>query len=300
VDQADDHAAAPRPGIDIAPLHDAGIDAGDLLADIIDGQARPFLLLDLKQLRHTGIVQHPLGVAERPHDEPCIALIRRDEGCLDLIVDRGFLRRDEAGSHVDAIGSQGERGHQPAAIADAARCQERYRQGVGRAGQQDEVGDIVFSGMTATFEPVDTHRVAPDFLSLQGVPHGSAFMEDLDSRPLECRHPGLRTPPGRLHDPHARAGDSVDIFGIGRRGEHRQECQVHAERTIGQILAAGDLTRQQLRRTLGEPGDHPQAARIGHRRGKLGQADMMHAALDDRVLDSKQVRDPSSHRSPFG
>src|SRR5690606_4014157 len=50
-----------------------------------------------------------------------------------------------------------------------------------------------------------------------------------------------------------------------------------------------------LRSLLGESGDDAQAAGVGHRRGQLGEADEVHATLDDRVLDAEQFGDACLH-----
>ena len=50
-------------------------------------------------------------------------------------------------------------------------------------------------------------------------------------------------------------------------------------------------------RPLGQAGDDAQAAGVGHRRRELGEADIMHAALDDRMLDAEQFSDCCLHLS---
>ena len=75
---------------------------------------------------------------------------------------RGLPRGDEAGAHVHALGTQCQRGDQAAPIGHAAGGDEGDRQFVGRARQQDEVGDVVLARVTAALEAVDADRVAPD------------------------------------------------------------------------------------------------------------------------------------------
>ena len=52
---------------------------------------------------------------------------------------------------------------------------------------------------------------------------------------------------------------------------------------------------------LRQAGDDAEAAGVGDRRCHLGKADIVHAALDDRMLDAEQFGDAGLHVfSPFG
>lgn len=55
------------------------------------------------------------------------------------------------------------------------------------------------------------------------------------------------------------------------------------------LAAAGDLCGQGFRVRLGQRRDQAEATAVGHGRGELGDADPLHAALDDRVRDAKDV-----------
>jgi hypothetical protein len=55
------------------------------------------------------------------------------------------------------------------------------------------------------------------------------------------------------------------------------------------------ISGQQLGRALRQPGDDAQPAGVGHRRGQFGKADVVHATLDDGVLDAEQVGDAGLH-----
>ena len=69
----------------------------------------------------------------------------RDDGVLDVLVHRRLFRGDEAGPHIHAFCTQGQGGDQTASVGHASGGDEGDRQLVGRAGQQDEVGDVVNS-----------------------------------------------------------------------------------------------------------------------------------------------------------
>src|SRR3954464_11763023 len=59
VDQADYHAAAPGARVHVAVDHDLGIDADDLLENILELERLTLLALDLDQAFDTLVGQHP-------------------------------------------------------------------------------------------------------------------------------------------------------------------------------------------------------------------------------------------------
>jgi hypothetical protein len=56
-----------------------------------------------------------------------------------------------------------------------------------------------------------------------------------------------------------------------------------------------DLVGQQFGRALREAGDDAQAAGVRHGSGQFGEADKVHAALDDGVLDAEHLGDLGLH-----
>src|SRR6185437_14794494 len=69
---------------------------------------------------------------------------------------------------------------------------------------------------------------------------------------------------------------------------------------VGHVAAARDFLGEQLRRLLRQAGDDTKAAGIRHCGCEFGKADIMHAALDDRMLDTEQVSDCCLHvKTPF-
>ena len=246
------------------------------------------------------VVEHALGVAQPAHDQPGIELGGGDDRLLDLVVHRRLFGGDKARAHVHAGGAERQRRDQTARIRHAARSHERYLQFIGGARQQDQVRHVVLARMAAAFEAVDADRIAADALGLERMPHRRAFVNDLDAGSLQRRQILLRASPGGLDDLDAAFDDGADVFRIGRGRKRRQERQVHAERLVGHVAAARDLARQQFRRLLRQPGDDAEPAGIRYRRCQFGEADIMHAALDDRMADAEHFGDGGAQTSLHG
>src|ERR1044072_5065177 len=86
VDEAGDHAAAPGAGIHLALQHDPGIDARDLVVDVVDLEPVALLALDLDEAIDIGVPQHALGVAQAPHDQTGVELGRGDQRVLHVLM----------------------------------------------------------------------------------------------------------------------------------------------------------------------------------------------------------------------
>ena len=154
---------------------------------------------------------------------------------------------------------------------------------------------VGFAEMAAALEAVDGYRIAADRLRFQAVPHAGAFVDHLDAGVLEEWQHLRGIVARRFHDFHAALDDDTHQSGIVGRVDRGQEGQVHTERLVGHVLAARDLVGELFRRALRETGDNAETTRIGHRRCHLGKADIMHAALDDRVLDTEHLGNAGLH-----
>src|SRR6266478_420132 len=120
IDQSDHHAAAPGARIHLAVDHHLGIDAGHLIEDVVDLERPALFPFYLDQAFDALVLQHPLGVAKRAHDQPGVQFGRIEDGLLDVVMDRRLLSRDETSSHVDTAGTERERGDQAPRIGHAA------------------------------------------------------------------------------------------------------------------------------------------------------------------------------------
>ena len=210
-------------------------------------------------------------------------------------MDGRFPGRDETCAHVDAVRPHCERGDKLRGRAHAAGGDKGNFQFFRRAGQQDHVGDIVFAGMAAAFETIDADRVAADALRLQRMADGGAFVNDLDAAFLHGGHIGFRAAAGRFHNLHAAGNDRIDIFWVRRICEARQEREIDADRLVGHVIAFRDFLREVFRRRLRQRRDDAETARVGDGGGHLGEADKMHAALDDRMPDAEQLCNARLH-----
>ena len=158
-----------------------------------------------------------------------------------------------------------------------------------------KLGDVVLARVAAALEAVHAHRVAADRLGLERMADRRALVDHLDPGGFQRRQVRLRVPARGLDDPDPALDDRPDVLGIGRRRECREEGEVHGERPVGHLAAAGNLAGQRLRRLLRQPGDDPPGRRRWRPPRQLGEADKVHPALDDRVLDAKQLGDAGLH-----
>ena len=140
-----------------------------------------------------------------------------------------FLGGDKTRAHVHAVRAQGQGRHETAAIRHAAGGDKRDLELVGRARQQNEIGNVIFAGVAAALEAVDAHGVAADGLGFQGMTHRRAFVDHLDARRLERCQVRFGIAARRLDNPDTAFDDRADVFGIRRRSERRQEREIHAE-----------------------------------------------------------------------
>src|ERR1700733_8075317 len=153
------------------------------------------------------------------------------------------------------------------------------------ARKQNHIGHIVFPGMPAALESIDADSIATDLFGLQRMPDRGAFVNHLDPGGLERRHILFGTAPGRFNDLDSAFPDGRDVFRIGRRGECGKESQIDAKRLVGQVVTARNFLGQQFRRSLRQAGDNAETSGIRYRGCEFGKIDIVHAALDDRMLD---------------
>jgi hypothetical protein len=111
--------------------------------------------------------------------------------------------------------------------------------------------------------------------------------------------PLLRVVAGCFHGFHAAIDNGLDIGGVVRRFEDRQESQVDAKGFVGHFITAGDLLREVLGRGLGQPGNNAQGAGVGDGRSKFSKSDIVHSTLDNRMFDAKKFCNACFHFIQF-
>lgn len=148
-----------------------------------------------------------------------LQFIGRNQRLLDVVMRRRLLRRNEARAHVDAVGTECQRGDKAPPIRHAAQGHERDLQLLGNPGSRIILGTSSSPGWPAALEPVDADRVAADPLGGQRMTHRGAFVDDLDRVRLQRRDVLRWIAAGGLDDPHAALDDRVDVSRVGRRRE---------------------------------------------------------------------------------
>ena len=301
MNQAGHHAAAPGGFIHLAFLqHQPAFHTGNQVADVVDGFGLALFLFDPDDFLNRGVLHDSLGVAQVTHDQLGLKFIGFDDGLFDVVVNRGILGRQEARAHVHTLGTQCHSRNQAAAVGHATGSDKGNSQFLGSPGQQDEVGNVVFTRVAATLEAINTDGITTDTLGLEGMAHRGALVDNLDACRFELGHVLFRATAGGFHRLDATGDDGVNVLRIRRGIERRQESQVNAKGLVGHFVAAGDFPGQILRRRLGQAGDDSQTAGIGHGRGQFGIAHVMHTALDNRVAHAEHFSDSGLHSGfPF-
>ena len=151
---------------------------------------------------------------------------------------------------------------------------------------------VILAGVSGALEAVDRDDVTPGPLGRQRVAHRGALVEDDDAVRLEDL-PDLahRLRPGGFNDLDPAVDDRLGVSLVVGRMDRREDRQVHPERLVGHAAAALDFLPQRLGRRLRQPGENAEPARVGYRAGESGDADRLHPALDDRMLDVEQFGD---------
>ena len=230
---------------------------------------------------------------ELAEDQVGAALVIVDIGLLHSRMDWRLLRCAKARSHVHPFGAQRERGDEAAAIGNAAAGDQRDLYLVRCRGDQDQARNIVFARVARTFEPVDRNHVDALAFGRERVAHRRAFVENADVVRLEHLPQlgdGGRT--GGFHGLDPRIDDRLRISLVVRRVDRREHRHVHAERLARHGPAPLDFVAQRVGGWLGQASDDAKAAGIRHCRCQLRPAHLLHAALNDGMLDLEQVRDP--------
>lgn len=167
-----------------------------------------------------------------------------DDGLLDVVVDRGFLRAHEACSHVDALGAERESGSQALAVCEAAGRDEGDLECLSGAGEKDKVGDVRLAHVAGALEAVDGQKVDAEFDGGLGVSDCGALVEDYDTGRLEKFDDGARRISCCFNHLDAFVYAHLCVLAVGRGVHGREERDVDAEGVLGHGSASSDLFAQ--------------------------------------------------------
>src|SRR3954453_23667665 len=297
LDQALDLARRPDAFVRVAGRVDhLAAGARDEFADVLELGA---FLLHRYDLGRDLVPGDAGGVAHGAEHQLGFALVIGHDLLLDELMNGALFGRHEARAHVDAFGAQRQCGDEAAGVGKAAGGDHRDLDLVGGGRDQDQAGGVVLAGMTGAFEPVDRDGVDAHALGREPVTDAGAFVHDLDAVLPELVDVLLRLVAGSFDHLDAALDDSGAIFGIRGRLDWGEDGEVDAKRLVGEIAAAGDLLPEVLRCRLGQRRDEAERAGIGDGGDQLGAPDPLHAALDDRVLDSDELGEPCLQHDLF-
>ena len=247
-------------------------------------------LVQLHRLEGGGVFQIPGLIADAALADDGVALSRAHNGVLEILVDDALLGGHKPGAHGDALRPQGQGGGQAPAVGHPAGGDDGYVQRPGGGVGQDKGAHHIQARVSGALPAVHDDRVHPQLLGGERVLDGHALVHHLDARPLERGHIGLGAAPGGLRQGDAVLVAGVDVLeGLVPLGQVRHKGEVHREGLIGQVPHL--LQRVLKGGQLGVDGDvdGAQPAGVGHRGGQRGNAQVLHSALHDGVLDSGQL-----------
>ena len=208
-------------------------------------------LLDPCGLGRDAVLEQPARVLPAAQHELRVRLRGVDDGLLDVVVDGGLERAHEARAHVDALGAQGQGRGQTLAVGEATGCDEGYVEGLARAGQEDEVGDVGLADVAGALEPVDGEEVDAEFDGGDGVADGGALVQDYAVGFFQLGDHGSGAVAGGFDDGDSFVDHDLRVFGVGGCVHGGEEGDVHAEGEGGHGLAFADFFAQVFGRWLG-------------------------------------------------
>jgi len=161
------------------------------------------------------VAGHPCGVAELAIEQVGSALVGVDEAALDVVVDRRLDGGHEAGTHVDRIGAESERGREARPSAKLPLAMIGRPTWSAAAGISTRPGTSSSPGCPAHSKPSMLNGRDAATLRPQRVPHTDALVDDLDPGRGERRQVRGRVVAGRLDDGDAAIDDRVPELGVG-------------------------------------------------------------------------------------
>lgn len=206
---------------------------------------------------------------------------RLNDLVLNVDVDGRLDGAHEAGTHVDTLSAQAERSGQAVSVRESTGGDERDLEGLARAAQEDEVGEIALADVAGALEAVDGEEVDAELDGALGVADGGALMQDEGADSLELLDDGAGAVAGGLDDLDALVDDDLGVRAVVWGNHGGEEGDVHAEWVFGHGFAAADLLAQVFGCGLREGCEEAETAGVGDGGGHLSVADPLHATLDN-------------------
>ena len=145
--------------------------------------------------------------------------------------------------------------------------------------------------MTAALEAVHADRVAADGLGLERVAHAGALWITFTLASCSTGEPLLRVVARGLNHFDAAVEDGVDVARVVGAADDGQEGEVHP----GTVCRSGRGTSRSPRPAAGvgwvRPVMMPNPPALLTAAAEFSEPDVVHAALDDGVLDAEQFGD---------
>ena len=196
----------------------------------------------------------------------------------------GFLRGDEAGADPDALGAEGQRGCQSAAIDDGACGDHRDLHGIHDLGHKGHGCDP--AGVAAGLGALGHDGVKTAVLAGLGVAHGAAHIHDLEACRMKAVDEVAR---GDAEARNEGRGPLLDddvgrlLEGFGDGGQ-----EVDAEGLLRQLADLAHLVADFLRAAACH-AERSKAAGFGHGGADFGVGNTPHSREENRVFYAEHV-----------
>ncbi|MNR07048.1 hypothetical protein D3C85_1231490 [compost metagenome] len=252
-------------------------------------------------LARSVVVQHAPGVADRTEDGRRTFGANFDDAPLQRLVGTNFARHQEAAPHHHAVGAQRQGRCNLPPAADAAAKHERQADLFQRESAVDESGQRIGAGMAALLAADQRDGIDAQARRALGVAHAGALVHQQAAAAMDGLDERFGRIAGTLEMPHAFRQRHLDPARHLRvRARTARQRQVDAEGPAARERAAlAQVGAEVIERVEGTGGDEAHRAGVDYRRDDVRLAQVVHAAQQDRMMDTEQFGD-SGAKDPHG